>query len=724
MKKLFTLLALLTCFLGANAIEKVDVDLDFSTQESVFGWGHGWIPENAAAYFDLDDGCLHFHSDEATGNNYDIQLQPFPGVQDLDASYTITIVLKGTPVAEQSQIWLAFSGSDTPGWCDVPSDFQEFVFTDNVDNPSAPYFASSGSILLQCGHFVGDFWIKSIKISHDEREQAPVEWKNILENGDASAEWANPNMDAGDEANGTICAWSKEWGTLMNSTNANAMAPDNVIPVPHPALIEDGVFVCHAKAVEPPLAWAEAGEQWGQSHAAGDDMVDNTWQNQFWINYPRSLKDGEQVKLSFRYKASKAVTVSTQDHKNTPGDYLGGGKVGSLNFTTEWQTFEQEFAAAGDAHSLAFNVTGDGTNWQEDIDFYFDDLNLSVMALEEGFFVAGTDTEDGDPAYDFDNAIKFEDVGDGLLGATVGTKGDADSWVNQVMISTQRGNDKGFKAATIKVSGAVKNDPEDWKTYEEGAKATINLPVRGVWSILIDPVETLISFEKLDGESDKEPIEINPNKEELVINAVADVSNDWDNQFWVIANEVVPNGSETILEFDGWIESDEVEEAKVQTQWQRDPRDGSNAYIAHGATDEITFTTERKTYSYTIPIKDDGVQSIAFNMGITRNNIDYHITNVIWKLSDDTKSLINETGFVNFLKIEGAGDRQTFGGDEPAKKGDLNNDQKVNGTDIQKLINFIVDEEDYDVMFDVKEDGKINGTDIQEIINIIVNEEE
>ena len=53
-------------------------------------------------------------------------------------------------------------------------------------------------------------------------------------------------------------------------------------------------------------------------------------------------------------------------------------------------------------------------------------------------------------------------------------------------------------------------------------------------------------------------------------------------------------------------------------------------------------------------------------------------------------------------------------------RGDVNCDGKVNGTDIQAVINFIVEGE-YDEKGDVNEDGNVNGTDIQEVINIIVN---
>ena len=53
---------------------------------------------------------------------------------------------------------------------------------------------------------------------------------------------------------------------------------------------------------------------------------------------------------------------------------------------------------------------------------------------------------------------------------------------------------------------------------------------------------------------------------------------------------------------------------------------------------------------------------------------------------------------------------------------DVNGDGVVNGTDIQAIINLIV-ESLYDEKGDVNSDGVVNGTDIQEVINIIVNAE-
>ena len=53
--------------------------------------------------------------------------------------------------------------------------------------------------------------------------------------------------------------------------------------------------------------------------------------------------------------------------------------------------------------------------------------------------------------------------------------------------------------------------------------------------------------------------------------------------------------------------------------------------------------------------------------------------------------------------------------------GDINLDDKVNGSDIQAIINLIVDEE-YLKEADINDDGKVNGSDIQAIINIIIQE--
>ena len=61
------------------------------------------------------------------------------------------------------------------------------------------------------------------------------------------------------------------------------------VGTPFPADIEvvDGnhVFVCHG---QPAITEGDA----------------SAWDNQFWIQSPKSWKEGEQLKIHFRYKAS------------------------------------------------------------------------------------------------------------------------------------------------------------------------------------------------------------------------------------------------------------------------------------------------------------------------------------------------------------------------------------------------------------------------------------
>ena len=100
------------------------------------------------------------------------------------------------------------------------------------------------------------------------------------------------------------------------------------------------------------------------------------------------------------------------------------------------------------------------------------------MKLDEGYFVAGCNTDEG-LEYDLDNAIPFEGAGTDLV-ATVGAKG---AYVNEIMISTIRGNDAAFKANTLKPDGAITNDPDNWMDYAPSSLAKLKLPGSGIWKV-------------------------------------------------------------------------------------------------------------------------------------------------------------------------------------------------------------------------------------------------
>ena len=708
MKKIFTLFALLTCFLGANAKEVVDLEIDYST---VTAWNGGWMSDAAAERVSIQDGAIYFHSEATTENLWDVQFQ-LPGVQSLDndAMYTITLKIKGSV---EQPIHGGFSGSNN---VDIPvtTDWKEVVLEGLQNNPSAQYFANSGSLLIQCGDYVGDWWISYIKITHEERDnQRPVEWVEILSNGDAEQPWGDlANVAYNDQENNfKVCAWSKEKGHNLNDDGGWD---------PFPASIEevDGshVFVCHGQLAD----------------TEGDA---SSWDNQFWIEAPKKLRNGMEYKVSFRYKASENATTDTQMHHQNPSNYAYHNLIGQINFTTEWQTFEGSFIVGdADGWSIAFNLNSQNKNA---IDFYFDDLSIQEMKLDEGWFIASSNTATG-IEYDFDNAIEFEDGGDGTLIATVGTAGKPDTWVNEVMISTIRGKDSAFKSGTIKPTGAIQSGDEFWTDYTEGSNAKIKLPAAGVWQITLDLEFKSVNFVQIEGDTPQGPIEINPNTTEVVLKGLerddlADSTNPdgtvtireeeggtgqaWDNQFWIMANRTLDSGEVTLLEFDYVA----TKEAKVTTQCHKE----AGNYLHWQAIGDVNFTTEVQHFSttFTVPSEANGMQSIAFNMAEIREACDYTIKNVVWKTEDGTESLINMTGSDNFYVKEGSTDSpHVFGSSNDKKPGDINEDGEVNVSDAVTLISYVAKQDFSNVdknSLDLNGDGNVDVTDVVVLILMI-----
>ena len=633
MKKLFTLFALLVLALGANAKEIVDVEVDFSkmadgSEIKFYGWG---ASESARARLSIQNGCLHFHSEEATDPSWDCQFFPIGGVDaEVGVVYTLHYKIKGSVAQNVSMLGFGL----TPyGQFPITTDWVEGT----VDYEAAN---SEGNLLMQCGDYVGDFDIAYLKITHEGKEERPVEWIEQLENGDAEKPWADPNVRFNDQENNfKICAWAKEKGRNMNESDGWDPFPADIEEV-------DGshVFVVHGQVAD----------------TEGDPSA---WDNQFWIQSPKMLKVGSQFKLHFRYKASEAATTNTQFHHQNPSDYVFYQAIGDINFTTEWQEYDGVVTVpeqATDAWSIAFNLNPQNKNA---VNFYFDDLSLSLMKLDEGYFVASSNTSTG-IEYDFDNATEFT-VDDDLIVATVGTKGKQDTWVNEVMISTVRGNDRAFKSATLKPTGTVVNDPDTWLDYTEGSNAKIKLPAAGVWTISIDTEGKQINFVKLEGEKDQEPLDIKPNTSVVVVHGqerddLADTDTEvreeeggsgqpWDNQFFILANRTLEAGEVTVLEFD----YQSTIEAKTTTQCHGAP----GAYMHWSCIGDVNFTPEMQHFSttFTVPSEANGMQSIAFNMAEIKAACDYTITNVVWKLEDNTETLINETGVENFIVKEGAG---------------------------------------------------------------------
>ena len=477
---------------------------------------------------------------------------------------------------------------------------------------------------------------KYVIVGHNAKPQKPITWLEQLENGTADKTWeelglSDVKYDDMDN-NFRICAWAKQKGTNVNEETGGSD--------PFPATIEniDGnnVFVVHGAVAD------------SEGNASG-------WDNQFWIQSQQPWKEGTQVKISFRYKASKACKTETQMHHQKPSDYQIWYAIGDVEFTTEWQNFEKIItinSEQANAWSIVFNLNPEV---KEAVDFYFDDLSWQIMKLDEGYFVAGANAAEV-LDYDLDNAIEFVEE-DGVLVATVGEKG---AYVSQVMISTIRGNDVAFKGATLKPKGTIVNDPETWLDYEPASLAKLNLPGPGIWKIYLDTNYNAMAFEMLEG------TEIKPNPTEVVVKGQ---ERDWlgtdkdgnpieeqvgegqpyDNQFFIIANRPLSAGEVTVVEFDYVSTVD----AKTTTQCHNGPGE----YMHWSCIGDVIFKTEEQHFSYklTVPSEADGMKSIAFNMAEIKGACDYTIKNIVWKLEDGTESLIDQTGTKNFYVKEGAG---------------------------------------------------------------------
>lgn len=650
MKKLFTLFALLVCFLGAKAIEITDFAVDYTqVGKSTVGWKADIITDDLIT---ADAEGLHLNNPEVRPNFYDYQLWIFNNAAlEVEQNYTIKFVAKVSEGTATVRYRIGDWGGGIAGDLVVNStEYQEYTINGNAT-------VANCGLLIQFGDYVGTVSFKSVTITHEGKEERPIQWSNILKNGDAEGEFGE-----------VACFQTKEFGQNIGEDGQPSIHAGEIIE-------ENGnkIFVCHSKAVDPVIVFEEDTELWGTQYKAGDPKPDNAWQNQVWFVLPRAAKDGEQFKLSFKYKASKACKVSTQDHKE-PGTYLGGGSYGEINFTTEWQEYSKEFSAAGTMQSIALNLGQE--IYTEDVDFFFDDIEVSEMVLDNGLFVTATNTVSGLVEYDFETATQFTyDDGEEAYVATVGKADDQDSWVNEVMISTVRGNSKAFKSATIK---ATISAVDTWTNYETGSNAKIKLPAAGVWNIYVDDVLNQIKVEQVEGDPVKEPIEITANATEVVVKAqerdylTADgngnareeeigTGNEWDNQLFIHANRALSAGEVTVVEFDYVA----TVEAKTNTQCGTDP---IGTYKHWSCIGDVNFTTEVQHFSkeFTVPAEADGMTAIQFQMAVIKGACDYTVKNIVWKLADGTESLIDMEGTKNFYVKEGAGTAPYEFGTDPS----------------------------------------------------------
>lgn len=107
------------------------------------------------------------------------------------------------------------------------------------------------------------------------------------------------------------------------------------------------------------------------------------WDTQFWIGTTEyGLPQGQKFKIKFEYRADAAAEVHTQTHGGNAGPYIHWACIGDLNFTTSWQTFEQEITidqSMAGWHSVAFNLNVSGSANT----YYFRNISLEIPERTE-----------------------------------------------------------------------------------------------------------------------------------------------------------------------------------------------------------------------------------------------------------------------------------------------------------------------------------------------------
>ena len=109
----------------------------------------------------------------------------------------------------------------------------------------------------------------------------------------------------------------------------------------------------------------------------------DAWDSQFFITFGEDnpVAEGYKVKLTMDVKADKAARASTQLHL-APGAYKHYSAVGDINFTTEWETFENEFTVDGNgatSYTIALNLA----ELKEENTYYFDNINVVISREKE-----------------------------------------------------------------------------------------------------------------------------------------------------------------------------------------------------------------------------------------------------------------------------------------------------------------------------------------------------
>lgn len=426
----------------------------------------------------------------------------------------------------------------------------------------------------KAGYETADYW-KDFNI---------VSWHNII---------VNSNMEGDD----TTCFFSKE------------DAGD-----PLPSIIVDG---------------AGKDGSCGIVLNSADDPV-NTWDTQFFVRLPMSLPAGTNYRVKFNYKASRNAEVSTQMHTE-PGNYIYREGIGTLNFTTEWQTYEymgvisSEQSPEDNMQTIAFNLSESNsatTYYFDNFVFEIDEDHITPVATVKMAPIGKILNYTGE-AQELINAGTTDD-GTMVYQLNWGGFSEAIPTASEVGVYT-------IDYKVIGSEGYV-----DSKTYtitagilsSQMADLIVNGDMEGTDNVCFFSRENRLENDEIVPSTIVEGAGVDGSRG-IVVQSIDNPSERWDTQFFIRLPQTLPAGTNYYISFD----YKASQEASGSTETHAEP----SQYLWYGIG-TINYTADWKHFELSGTVSaeqspvDNPMRTIAFNLAVTPTSTTYYFDNVVFEI--------------------------------------------------------------------------------------------
>ena len=369
------------------------------------------------------------------------------------------------------------------------------------------------------------------------------------------------------------------------------------------------------------------------------DDPEYSWDSQFFVRLPKSLPAGTIYRVSFNYKASRNAEVSTQMHTE-PGGYIHWEGVGSINFTTEWQSYEHVGTISVDQspednmQTIAFNLSESSaatTYYFDNFVFEIDENHIMQVSAVKTHPVAKILSYTGEPqelitAGAAEKGKMLYRVNWGGFSEAIPTATEAGSYTIDYKASGGEGYiDSKIYTITVVILPAQMTD------------LIINGDMEG------DDVTCFFSRENFSEDETvvHSTIVDDAGKDDsrgIVVHSVDNPAEEWTSQFFVRLPKPLPAGTAYKVRFD----YKASQEAEVATEAHSEP----SAFIYWEGIGTLNFTTDWQTYEHVGTISaeqspEDNMQTIVFRLSKPQTATTYYFDNFVFEIDSNSPVVDN-----------------------------------------------------------------------------------